>query len=244
VALLLAEEGATVVVAEVDHAGAADVLPELRALTPRSLAVACDIASPASVTAAAASVEGQLGRCDVLVNNAGIMSKSRLEDETLDAWSRMITVNLRGAFLCTQAFGRLMIAGGGGSIVNVASIGATVPTVGAGAYCASKAGILALTKQTALEWGPKGVRANAVSPGYMRTTMTEQNYAVPGVMEQRAALIPLGRIGDPQEMASVIAYLASDDASFVNGVNIIVDGGFQHTATRSVPHAQPLVGAH
>lgn len=233
-AQVLADRGARVVVVDVDEAGGERAASEL----PGDAAfVRCDVTSAQAVEAAAAEAERAAGPCDILVNNAGIMTKQVLLEETVEAWDRIFAVNVRGPFLCTQAFGRRMVKRGEGRIVNVASIGATVPTEGAGAYCVGKAGILALTRQSALELGPLGIRTNAVSPGYMRTAMTAANYAVPGLEERRSRLIPLRRIAEVEEVAAAIAYLASDAASYVNGVEIVVDGGFLHSTTRAVPHA-------
>jgi len=232
-AQLLTARGARVVVLDVDEAAGARVADELG---PDALFVPCDVTRADAVEAAAAEVERAAGGCDVLVNNAGVMTKAPLLEETVEAWDRMMAVNVRGYFLCTQAFGRRMAARGGGRIVNVASIGAGVPTEGAGAYCVGKAGVVALTRQCALELGPLGIRTNAVSPGYMRTAMTAANYAVPGLEQRRSSLIPLRRIAEVEEVAAAIAYLAGDDASYVNGVEIVVDGGFRHSTTRAVPH--------
>jgi NAD(P)-dependent dehydrogenase (short-subunit alcohol dehydrogenase family) len=208
------------------------------AMVGGALTVVADVTDAVSVDAAAAAVRAEFGRCDVLVNNAGIMSKASLEDETVEAWDRMFAVNLRGYFICAQRFGRIMIEQRKGAIVNIASIGATVPTAGAAAYTATKAGVVALTRQIALEWGFKGVRANSVSPGYMKTAMTAENYAVAGLEAQRSALIPLGRIASLNEVAQVVAFLAGDASSYVNGVDILVDGGFHQTTTMSMPHAK------
>jgi len=188
-----------------------------------AVAIACDVTSAESVQAAAAQVERELGRCDVLVNNAGILVRSPLEEHPIELWDRILAVNLRGYFVTTQAFGRLMLDGDGGAIVNIASLAAEAPSFSNGAYCASKAGVLALTRSTALEWGPRGVRANAVSPAYMRTPMT----ADMGTDEARSRTsnVPLGRVGDTSEIARVVAFLAGPDASYLNGVNVPVDGG-------------------
>ncbi|MEO8697140.1 MAG: SDR family oxidoreductase, partial [Acidimicrobiales bacterium] len=195
------------------------------------------VTSAVSVAGAVTATRNHYGHCDVLVNNAGILPKRLLEDETTETWDLTMAVNLRGPFLCTRHFGALMRESGGGSIVNIGSIGATAPTLGAGAYSASKAGLLALTRQTAVEWGQYGIRANAVSPGYMHTPMTQSRYAVPGLAEQRASKIPLGRIAELTEVASVVTFLASAASSYVNGQELLVDGGFSHTATRQM--AQP-----
>ncbi len=198
-----------------------------------------DVTDPASVARARDAVLAGHGRVDGLVNNAGILIKETLLDETYEGWQRTIDVNLTGYFLCLQAFGGAMVEAGSGSIVQIASLGGSRPTIGAGSYCVSKAGVLALTKQAALEWGSSGVRVNAVSPGFMKTAMTQGRYAVPGLEEKRASLIPLRRIAPLEEVASVVAFLVGPEAAYVTGEEILVDGGFVLTTTIGVPQPTP-----
>jgi NAD(P)-dependent dehydrogenase (short-subunit alcohol dehydrogenase family) len=194
----------------------------------------CDVSDPASVLSASEFVAERFGRCDGLVNNAGILNKALLAEETPENWDRTMAVNLRGPFLCTQRFGALMREQGGGSIVNICSIGGSVPAIGAGAYTASKAGLLALTRQAALELGTANIRVNSVSPSYMETPMTADRYAVSGLREARAKRVPLGRIAALSEVASVVVFLLSERASYVSGREILVDGGFAQTLTQSM----------
>jgi NAD(P)-dependent dehydrogenase (short-subunit alcohol dehydrogenase family) len=228
----VAERGSTVVVLDLDADAAAATVAELGG---SASAVQADVTDPASVAAARDEILARHGRVDGLVNNAGILVKNRLLDESLDAWQKTLAVNITGYFLCLQAFARPMIDQGRGSIVNIASIGATIPTIGAGSYCVSKAGVLALTRQAALELGPDGVRVNAVSPGFMKTAMTQDRYAVSGLEERRAQMIPLRRIADLGEVAAVVAFLLSADAGYVNGQEIVADGGFLQSTTVNVP---------
>lgn len=211
--------GAQVVQADIsDAAGAAE--------TDGMLAVRCDIADPASVAALAGEVRSRFGRCDVLVNNAAITATpGGLESYPLDLWDRIFQVNLRGALLCAQALVPMMFAQQSGSIVNVASIAAQVPTRN-GAYGPAKAALRALTHQMAVEWGPRGLRANSVSPGMIRTPLSEVHYRKEGVLEARNASIPARRLGHPSDIGSVVAFLASDASAYVNGQDIVVDGGF------------------
>ncbi len=231
----LAARGTALAVLDINGEGAEAAAQQVRDAGGHAAAFACDVADPVSVRQVAEAVKAHFGRCDALVNNAGILPKKVLAEETADGWDLTMAINLKGPFLCTQQFGALMREQGHGAIVNIASIGGTIPTVGAGAYCASKAGVLALTRQTALEWGEHGIRTNAVSPGYMHTPMTKDRYAVPGLKEQRAAMVPLGRVADPEEMAGAVVFLLSPEAGYINGHEIVVDGGFVHSTTRKVP---------
>jgi NAD(P)-dependent dehydrogenase (short-subunit alcohol dehydrogenase family) len=228
----VAERGSTVVVLDLDADAAAATVDELG---NGASAVQADVTDPTSVARARDEILDRHGRVDGLVNNAGILVKNTLLDESFEAWQKTIAVNITGYFLCLQAFARPIIESGGGSIVNIASIGATIPTIGAGSYCVSKAGVLALTRQAALELGPDGVRVNAVSPGFMKTAMTQDRYAVSGLEERRAQMIPLRRIADLGEVAAVVAFLLSDDAGYVNGQEIVADGGFLQSTTVNVP---------
>ncbi len=217
-------------------------LPALEALRrdlpTDTAALACDVSDAASVAAAAAAVKHRLGPCDILVNNAGVLgAHSPLDALGLDGWDRVMGVNLRGPFLCTQAFGAHMLddGGRGGSIVNIGSIAAGKPNASP-AYSVSKAGVLALTRHTAVEWGPRGVRTNAVSPGFIRTPLSAAHYADPELLQWRVGMVPVRRLGATADIADAVAYLASDAAAFVNGQDLIVDGGFLET---SLMHAQP-----
>jgi len=219
----LLDAGATPVLLDVSAEGLDQAARRIeRAYGQRPGTVVCDVTDPSSIEEAAAWLEGRYGRCDVLVNNAAVLERAPLEEHPVDLWDRVIAVNVRGYFLCTQAFGRLMLAAGSGSIVNVASLAGESPSFGNGAYCASKAGVLALTRQTAVEWGPRGVRANAVSPSFMRTPMMAES--TDEFERQRTHNVPLGRIADTSEPAAAVVFLASPGASYLNGVNVPVDG--------------------
>ncbi len=191
-----------------------------------TFSLACDIADPQAVAAMGQEVERRFGRCDILVNNAGVKAiPVPLEEFRVEDWDRIFGVNVRGAFLCARAVVKMMLASGSGAIVNIASIGATLPTR-VGAYGPSKAAICGLTRQMAVEWGRRGVRANSISPGFVRTPMSDGFYKDEQQLTLRLAMLPLAKIGVPHEVADAVAYLASDASSFITGQDLVVDGGF------------------
>jgi NAD(P)-dependent dehydrogenase (short-subunit alcohol dehydrogenase family) len=201
-------------------------IPDGHHNTDGCTAVACDLADPGAITRMAALVRERHGRCDVLVNNAAMSSKAvKLEDLPLALWDQMFHVNLRGALLCAQALVPLMFERQAGSIVNIASIAAQVSTQ-VGAYGPTKAALRALTHQMAVEWGPRGVRANSVSPGMILTPLSQAFYQVPGKREERESKIPARRIGAPMDIGQVVGFLASSASAYVNGQDLVVDGGF------------------
>jgi NAD(P)-dependent dehydrogenase (short-subunit alcohol dehydrogenase family) len=205
-----------------------------------ALSLACDITDEAAVEAMAGAVKARFGRCDILVNNAGIMAPViPLEELPAEVWDRVMGVNLRGSFLCAKHLVRLMLAQRSGAVVNLASIGARVPN-DIGPYGPSKAGVLGLTRQMAVEWGPRGVRANSVSPGMIRTPLSEHFYQNEKLRQGRIKAVPTGRIGVPDDIADAVAFLVSDAAAYMNGQDIIIDGGFMRTALMNV---QPAVFA-
>lgn len=198
----------------------------------------CDIAD----TEAVDTVAHAIGPVDVLVNNAGTWRFGALHEIDHDDFARVLEVNLIGTFNCTQAFGRSMIARRRGAIVNIVSIAAAAANPAVGAYSASKSGVLALTRQTALEWGPYGVRTNAVGPGLIPTPGTGSVYDDPAVRAIRADAVPLRRLGTPDDVARVVAFLVSDDASYVNGQVIYVDGGLGESLMTQLPRPAGLDG--
>ncbi|MBB3014091.1 SDR family oxidoreductase [Cupriavidus alkaliphilus] len=180
--------------------------------------------------AAAERVRSALGPCRALVTNAAIRHRQPLMEMDLHAWNRVLAVNLTGALLCTKAFAAQMIAAGQrGSLVHVSSLIAHYPQGGSGAYCASKAGLLTLSRTLTIELGEHGIRSNVVSPGMVRTPATAASYADPELVAARQRMIPTGRIGEPADLANGIAFLASDRSSYVNAQDIIVDGGVNST---------------
>jgi NAD(P)-dependent dehydrogenase (short-subunit alcohol dehydrogenase family) len=234
-AIAFAAAGAKVVVMDRNNESCAETAHEISTQGREVLSAACDVSDPESVAAAARETLATFGRCDVLVNNAGILRPGNMEALSVADWNVMLQVNLTGGFLCSQAFGRNMLERGAGAIVHVSSIAASHPQPFSGAYSPTKAAVTMLSRQIAFEWGPKGVRSNVVSPGLVRTPMSEGFYAAPGVAERREAVVPLRRIATPSDMANVVVFLASDRASYVTGQEIVVDGGFSQTLMSHVP---------
>lgn len=231
----LAAVGARVAVVDRDAAAAEQVATDLTAAGAIALPVTCDIVDEGQVQAAAARVRAELGPCDALVNNAGLLRPGALETVSVAEWNAVLAVNLTGYLLCSQAFGHDMLARGRGSLVHVASISALHPQTRSGAYSASKAGVLLMSKQLAAEWGPRGVRSNAVCPGMIRTALSARFYEEPGFEARRAAVTASRRIGEPVDIAEPVIFLCSDRSAYVNGADLVVDGGLDCMLMDRVP---------
>lgn len=221
--LVFGREGAKVVVADVDEKATTDVAKEITDAGGQALAVTVDISKAESVQAMVAKVKEWGGSVDVLVNNAGITRDARLVKMTGDQWDAVINVNLKGTWLCGQAVAPIMVEQKSGSIINVSSIVGVYGNFGQSNYAATKAGVIAMAKTWARELGPSGVRVNAVAPGFIATEMVA---TIPEkVIEDVKAKTPLRRLGQPEDMANIYLFLASDESSFVHGTVIQADGG-------------------
>ena len=231
----LAEAGAKVALIDRDSAAVERIAAELAASGATALSAVCDVTDEVSVIAAATRVSMQLGACAILVNNAGILRAGALETLDMAAWNEVLAVNLTAYLTCARAFGRDMLAAGRGSIIHIASISALHPQTRSGAYSASKAGVLLLSKQMAAEWGPRGVRSNAICPGMIRTPLSAKFYEEPGFEAKRAAVTASRRVGEPVDIANPVVFLASDRASYINGTEIVVDGGLDCMLMDMVP---------
>jgi glucose 1-dehydrogenase len=229
VAVGLAEAGARVAVLDLNAASAEAVAGEIKA------AGACNTSDQTAVVTTAANVAKDIGPCDVLVNNAGILRPGPLESLSLELWNQIIAVNLTGYFLCAQAFGKQMLARKSGVMVHIASIAGKMPQTHSGAYSVTKAGVIMLSRQIATEWGPLGIRSNAVCPGTIRTPLSEEFYKDPNVQASRERVIPVGRIGYPKDIADSVVFLASDRSAFVSGEDILVDGGLEKAIMGLIP---------
>jgi len=235
VALSFAQAGARVAAIDLDERGLEVTRTELGKLGVEHVIARCDTSAVESVTSASATIEKSLGPCDVLVNTAAVLRPGALDTLSLAEWNAVLAVNLTGYFVCAQVFGRQMRGQGRGSLVHVASIAGSHAQGQSGAYSVSKAGVIMLSRQLANEWGPHGIRSNVVSPGMVITPMSQAFYDTAGVTERRSAVVPMRRVGMPQDMADAILFLASDRASYVNGDEITVDGGYANMLMNLVP---------
>ena len=229
ISLALAAEGADVAIAyRTDQARAEDTASAVRMTGRQALVVQADCTDRASADAMAGAVTAAWGRLDLLVNNAGERGRGPLLELGLADWDRVVIVNLRGVFLAATAAARAMRAAGGGTIINIAGASAHRSYPWAGAYGPSKAAVVSLTKQMALEWAEYGIRVNGVSPGPIRDPGSGWEAEEPQLVLQ-AARIPLRRVGMPADVAAAVVYLASADAAYVTGHMLLVDGGSAET---------------
>ncbi len=207
---------------------------EIRSAGGRSpLVLGCELTDEKAIRDAAESAVNAFGQIDILIANAGLLLPNATLEQTQTAeWDLTMNVNLRAPFLCARYFGAPMLKAGKGAIVVTTSIAAHAPNTTA-SYGPSKAGLLALMRQISVEWGPRGVRANAISPGLVRTPLSARFYADPASVARRMERVPLRRPSEPEEIASVIGFLVSDAASYVNGQEFIVDGGILNTTLSS-----------
>jgi len=220
IALAYAREGAKVVVNDVDPATAAATAKDVA-----GMAVVADVAKAADIAKLVDAVTKAHGRIDILVNNAMKIVPGKLEALPEVAWDTTMNIGLKGAFLVSQACTRHMMAQKAGAIINIASIAGLFPYNWAGAYSVVKAGLIMLTKLQAMEWAPYGIRANAITPGYIRTPGTEAMYADAEIYEGRRKGVPMGRVGSGEDIAGPAVFLASDDARYTTGSVVGADGG-------------------
>ena len=223
IALRLAAEGADLALCDVKAEWLDDTLSKVRVLGRRAEAFAVDVSDSASVQAGVDAVLAAFSRIDILVNNAGITRDTLLLRMSEEDWDAVLDINLKGAFLVTKAVAKPMMKQRSGAIVNIASVVGLTGNAGQANYTASKAGLIAFTKTVAKELGARGIRANAVAPGFIHTAMTDK--LPQAVRDSMLGLIPLRRPGEPEDVANVVAFLAGPDAAYVSGQVLTVCGG-------------------
>ncbi len=234
-ALQYAAEGASVALLDIDPNTAGAVAAEVDAAGGRGFPFGVDVSDEVAVQKVGEEVRQHVDAADVLIHGAIQRMPGHLEDLPVEHFDRLLAVGLRGAFLMAQEFGRGMAKRGSGSIVFIGSTAAHLPYPNTGSYSCCKAAIVMLAKSFALEWASFGVRAFSVSPGMVRTPMTEDLYSRPEILAARSQMAPLGRVGDPDDIASVIKFLASDQAAYLTGEDVLVDGGFVASKFMHVP---------
>jgi NAD(P)-dependent dehydrogenase (short-subunit alcohol dehydrogenase family) len=225
-ALALAAAGADVALGLRDVESASELVDAIASLGRRALRLQMDITRRDEIARAVVEVVGHFGRIDILVNNAGIGPPGPAEEVTEENFDRTLAVNLKGTFFVSQEVGRVMIAAGGGAIVNLSSQAGFVALPTESIYCMTKAAIAHLTKCLAVEWGPHHVRVNAVAPTFIKTPGTEKWLANEAFRQGLLARIPLGHVGEPRDVAGAVVFLASPAASLVTGATLLIDGGW------------------
>jgi len=227
-ALAMAKQGAKVVVSGRNEKNCKEVVLEIERCDGQGMGLRCDVSSKADIDEAVKRTIGEFGRLDILVNNAGVLNYKPFLEITEGEWDKTLNVNLKGQFLCAQAASREMVKNEWGRIVNIGSIshggcGIAFPEVAH--YTASKGGVVALTEALALELTPKGINCNAICAGVVDTAMTK-GIKESGQLDQVLMRIPKGRMADPEEIANLAVFLASEESEYISGASIVIDGGW------------------
>jgi len=226
-ALALAGAGADIAAVDGEPGRSEQVAEEVRGRGRRAVAMCLDINDRQNVYSLVRETVSTFGKIDVLLNSAGINVMAPALEATPEQWHQVIDHFLTSVFWCCQAAGKEMVRARKGSIINVASMSGLVVTGNQGSsYCAAKAGVIQLSRALATEWAPYGVRVNSISPGVMRTRLTEHFLSDPAGLKDTLARIPLGRVGEPEDLMGTAVFLASDASSYITGHNLVVDGGY------------------
>jgi 3-oxoacyl-[acyl-carrier protein] reductase len=224
IALELAKSGFSVVINNDEKPQEKiEVMNEIKKIGQQAIYIQVDVSDPDQVDEMIKKILNEFGRIDILVNNAGVVMDKKLENMSIEQWNRVISVNLTGTFNCTKSVIKYMKEQGGGKIVNIASVVGEIGNFGQSNYAASKGGVIAFTKTVAKEYAKDGILVNAVAPGFINTKMVQN---IPErVMQKILDQIPLGRLGAPDEVAKLVCFLASDDANYITGQVININGG-------------------
>lgn len=227
IAIGYANMGADLVVVDRLMEEMESLVQEIKTMGCRALSIKVDVTEINDVNKMVEQVVNEFGQIDILVNNAGINIKKPAEELSLEEWTQIINVNLTGVFACAQAVGKQMIKQQSGNIINMASMAGKIGLINSAAYCASKGGVIQLTKVLAIEWAKYNIRVNAIGPAYIRTSLSDEAIRIrKGLLESINQRTPLGRRGEPEEVVGAAIYLASDASSYVTGETLFVDGGF------------------
>ncbi len=226
IALELAKEGAKLVISDVDLKECRDVCDEIKKIGSSAIALKCDVSKKRDVDNLVKRTIQKFRRIDILVNNAGVVLMKPFVEMTEKDWDFILDINLKGIFFCTSAVVKQMVKQKSGKIVSIASIAGEVGFMNISAYCASKAGIINLTRELALELSPHNINVNAVAPGIIVTKMTEGILGDKRAKEGLLANIPLKRVGRPEEIGRAVVFLASGDSDYITGHTLVVDGGW------------------
>lgn len=227
----LGEAGAAVAIVDIDMNCAEAVVEELKAKSIEAMAVRADVTSPEDTKAMVETIVKQWDRLTIGVNNAGVGQWVAAEEMTVEDWDRMMSINLKGVFLCSQAEARFMLPAGYGKIINTASMSGSIVNMpqNQSHYNTSKAGVIHLTRSLAAEWAPRGVRVNCISPGYTRTKLVDDLLATPvgqKMLPEWLRMTPAGRMGEVSDLQGAVVYLASEASDFMTGADIVIDGGY------------------
>lgn len=225
-AIELAKEGAKVVVSDIDLKECRNVCDEIKKIGSDAIAVRCDVSQKRDVETMIKKSIQTFQRIDILVNNAGVFLMKPFVQMTEKDWNFVLDINLKGVFLCTNAVVKQMVKQKSGKIISITSIAGKVGFTNTSAYCASKAGIINLTRELAMELSPYNINVNAIAPGVIATKMTEDMLRDKKTREDLLANTPLGRVGKPKEIGKAVVFLASSDSDFITGHTLVVDGGW------------------
>jgi NAD(P)-dependent dehydrogenase (short-subunit alcohol dehydrogenase family) len=224
-ALAFAEYGAKSIIADIDEKAANLVASEINTRGGRAIALHVDITQPGKVQQMVNAAVDSFGRIDILFNNAGISIRGPAESFSLEDWNRVIAVNLTGMFLCAQTAGKVMIRQGAGKIINTASVSAQLGHPGNLAYAAAKHGVVGMTKVMAVEWAKYGITVNCIGPGVIKTALTMKALQDPNKYQDLVSKVPMGRLGDPEDIIGAVIFLASPASNYMTGQTIYIEGG-------------------